>query len=102
MASAEPQPEPQAEPRAEPQACGWCGKSASEAKLLRCGGCRRAWFCDNGKACLKQAWKAGHKAECKAAQAARKKVRCTPPLLTRSTLTGDFARARAPQACRRR
>jgi hypothetical protein len=49
------------------QACGWCGATG---KLLRCGGCRATWFCNNGKACLKAAWQAGHKEECKAVAAA--------------------------------
>jgi hypothetical protein len=52
----------------EAKACAWC--SATE-NLKRCGGCRKKWFCDNGKKCLKEAWtKGGHKQECKATQRA--------------------------------
>eukprot|EP01047_Picozoa_sp_COSAG01_P023571 COSAG01_NODE_1430_length_10325_cov_7.452376_2_plen_146_part_00 len=63
--------------------CTWCG---AEGKLKRCGGCRAAWFCDNNKACLREAWaKGGHKQVCLAAQAARgqsrKQVGSLPPAL---------------------
>ena len=44
--------------------CYHCG--TADAKL-RCGGCRRAWYC--GKACQKKHWK-HHKAACQAAVAA--------------------------------
>ena len=41
--------------------CGYGGGYKS-AKLLRCRGCKKAWFCD--KYCLAQKWPA-HKADCK-------------------------------------
>jgi hypothetical protein len=53
--------------------CDQCGKTgvalAKEGgKLLRCTGCEQAWYC--GAGCQKEAWKAGHKVECRAAQKA--------------------------------
>lgn len=44
------------------QACFECGKTGSSVK--RCGGCRRAWFCN--ARCHRTAWKAGHSEHCKA------------------------------------
>ena len=52
-------------------ACAWCAATQPDVKLLRCGGCRQKFFCDNDKACLKHAWKSGHKQECKELQARR-------------------------------
>ena len=51
--------------------CAWCAATQPDVKLLRCGGCRQKFFCDNDKACLKHAWKSGHKQECKELQARR-------------------------------
>ena len=50
---------------AQALACAHCGKAPGGpegVKLKRCSGCRRVRFCS--PACLKAAWKAGHKAEC--------------------------------------
>ena len=58
---APPEPEPE-----EAKVCAWCGATEN---LKRCGGCRKKWFCDNDKKCLKEAWTTGgHKQECKASQ----------------------------------
>lgn len=38
--------------------------AATATKLLRCAGCKEAWFCDNDKRCLREAWRSGHKQEC--------------------------------------
>ena len=40
--------------------CAWCNKTAE--KLLRCGGCGKAEYCD--KSCQRAAWKGGHKQSC--------------------------------------
>jgi hypothetical protein len=49
--------------------CSFCDHAGAEAKkMLRCGGCMSKWYCD--ATCQKKHWKL-HKAECKAAQAAR-------------------------------
>jgi len=64
------------------RACAWCG---AKGKLLRCASCKAKWFCNNEKKCLREAWtKGGHKAECKATQAAATAaaVRSLPPALT--------------------
>ena len=47
-------------------ACDHCGKTAEDAgvaKLLTCGGCKLVSYCT--KACQTQAWKSGHKSECR-------------------------------------
>lgn len=44
-------------------ACQVCGKTAK----FRCTRCKRAWYC--GRECQVRDWKAGHKAQCKAAAA---------------------------------
>jgi hypothetical protein len=43
--------------------CAWC--RAAGKKLMRCTGCKAAWFCDKG--CLREGWtKGGHKQACAA------------------------------------
>lgn len=53
-----------------PRCCGKCERepTAGEPSFKLCSGCRAVRFC--GEACLRAAWKAGHKAECRAAAAA--------------------------------
>ena len=44
--------------------CAQCGKSTAQgATLARCTGCKVFSFC--GQACLRAAWKSGHKRECR-------------------------------------
>lgn len=44
--------------------CGGCGLGPSnQVKLSLCSGCHVTWFC--GKACLKRAWRKGHKSYCR-------------------------------------
>lgn len=67
----------------ELKACAWCGQTEN---LKRCGGCRKKWFCDNGKKCLKEAWTTGgHKQECKAAQRAKGAGTKTLPAALKTT-----------------
>ena len=47
--------------------CGVCGKSAAEAPLLRCVGCKAQYYC--GNACALAHWPS-HRAACKAARSA--------------------------------
>jgi hypothetical protein len=47
-----------------PRACGGCGKSESEVRLLRCAGCKAQHYC--GDACAGAHWPS-HRAACKAA-----------------------------------
>jgi hypothetical protein len=67
---------PAAAPAAEQplRACASCGKTAAEqgVKLRHCTGCHARWFCS--PECQRADWKSptGHKAACKAAQAAAK------------------------------
>lgn len=71
IAAATAAPAPQ--PEGARNACTWCGATEN---LKRCGGCRQAWFCDNDKKCLKEAWtKGGHKQQCKAAQRSAKEAK---------------------------
>lgn len=53
-----------------PQRCRTCGRTpaAAEPPFKLCSGCRAVRFC--GDACRRAGWKAGHKAECRAAAAA--------------------------------
>lgn len=52
-----------------PDCCAGCAKAAGNGVRLKvCTGCRAAPFCS--QECYKAAWKAGHRQECKAAQAA--------------------------------
>ena len=44
-----------------------CAECGTPHGLARCGGCHQVRFC--GRTCQAKAWKAWHKAECKAAQA---------------------------------
>lgn len=51
------------------QQCARCGKGAEDGTRLKlCRGCRAALFCS--QECYLAAWAAGHRQECKAAQAA--------------------------------
>lgn len=44
--------------------CGYCGAQRSDSvKLMQCSRCKQRWFCS--KDCLANAWKNGHKTECK-------------------------------------
>ena len=45
-----------------PDTCSYCSKP-SEVKLLRCGNCKIACYCN--KECQINAWKGGHKTKCK-------------------------------------
>ena len=71
QAPAPPQPQAQREAQAAgaarpPRRCTACGRADGEggAKLLRCSGCRRVFFC--GQACQTEA--RHNKAECRRAQ----------------------------------
>ena len=55
----------------ERRTCTMCGVVVP--KLLRCGGCHSAEAGYCGKACQKQHWKEGHKAECKKLREAHEK-----------------------------
>jgi uncharacterized membrane protein YgcG len=52
-----------------PRACGGCGRSEPEARLLRCAGCKAQHYC--GDACARAHWPS-HRAACKAAASARR------------------------------
>ena len=73
--------------------CTWCEATES---LLRCSGCRAAWFCDNGQKCLREAWtKGGHKEACKAAAARQLSLlpaalKTTPQFAQRTTGAPSF------------
>ncbi|KAL6062921.1 N-lysine methyltransferase smyd2 [Balamuthia mandrillaris] len=48
--------------RATANSCSFCCASPPAQRLLRCGRCKQAWYCD--QECQKKAWPA-HKASCK-------------------------------------
>lgn len=53
----------------QPEACDGCAKPNTEEALLRCGGCRRAWFCS--AKCQATFWPT-HKAACTVVKALNK------------------------------
>jgi len=68
-----------------------CGVCSAPAKKI-CAGCQNVWYCS--AACQKQAWKAGHREKCKAAQAA------APPAAVvrrRAALLTAEQRAKVPE-----